>query len=684
MSVHRPSPSPYFRRARRAGALLLAAAALVPCARAEDLPAAPVADLTSLSLEDLMNVEITSVSRQRQKVSQAAAAVSVISQEDIRRSGLNTIPEALRLSPGLEVARVTAGISAVSARGFNDIYANKLLVLMDGRTVYTPLFSGVYWESVDYVMQDLERIEVVRGPGATLWGANAVNGVISINTKSARDTQGLLVAGRGGNEEYDAAVRYGGRIDDRTFYRVYGKWRDTDNFALADGDDAHDGWESLRGGFRLDRYATDRDTFTLQGDVFTTRLGETLNVPSFVPPAFRTREVGTAPEGGGNVLGRWTHVISDTSDFALQVFYDRFTFKDRQLSYEQNTLDADFQHRFSPVAGQEVIWGAGFRYLWDDLGASDVMSFSPSQRDDYIASTFVQDDFTVIPERLHLIVGSKFEVNGYSGFEVQPSARVLWTPNDRNSVWLAVSRAVRTPSRFEEDGRVTFMRALDPGTGLPVSAESVGNRGFASEKLWAYEIGYRVQPTAAVTLDFAAFANVYDDLRSFDAGAPAFNPTAAPPRITVPIGVNNKLSGETYGFEVAANWNVTPDWRLSAAYTFITLSLHQSSDSTDAATQAQDEGTSPRNQVQLHSYYNLIKDLELNGSVYYVENLRTGDVPSYVRVDANVTWRPRPGLELAVGVQNALDDRHPEFGSVVNTVSSEVPRSVFAQLVWRY
>jgi iron complex outermembrane receptor protein len=685
--MHRKKP--HRGRLVFSAALGLAVVAAAFPARAQDeadadAPPLKSEDLLNLSLEDLMNVEITSVSKQKQKVSQAPAAVAVISQDDIRRSGLNSIPELLRLSPGLDVARLTGSTWAISSRGFNDIYANKLLVVMDGRTLYTPLFSGVYWEAADYVLADLDRIEVVRGPGATLWGANAVNGVINITSKSARDTQGWLVSGRAGNEEYDSAARYGGKIDDKTFYRVYGKWRDVDNMELAGGDDSHDGWDSLRGGFRIDRYATDKDTLTLQGDVFTSRLGQTLALPSFVPPTFHTASFGDASESGGNVLGRWTHVISDVSDFSIQAFYDRFEYHNAELAYKQDTFDVDFQHRFSPFQKQEVIWGAGFRFLADDLGNSDVMRFDPSSRDDYIANAFVQDDLTLIPDRVHLFLGTKLELNSYSGLEVQPSARLLYTPDEKNSIWLAVSRAVRTPSRFEEDGRITLNRTIDQMSGLPVTAETRGNTGLESEKLLAYEIGYRTQPTKSLSIDVAAFANVYDDLRSFDPAGPALELTPPIPHVRVPVDVQNKFRGESYGVELAANWNVTQDWRLAASYTFLTLQVHQSSSSTDVINQHSIEGSAPRNQFQIHSYYNVTKNLELNSSLYYVENLSAGDVPGYLRLDAGLTWRPKDGLEVSVGVQNALDDRHPEFTTSLNTPSNEIPRSVYAQLLWRF
>jgi iron complex outermembrane receptor protein len=687
-AANRLSPSPFIVRAAFAALVPLLAWGAPPAA-AQELAAANVAaaDLAEMSLEDLMNIDITSVSKQKQRISQAPAAVTVITQDDIRRSGLNSIPELLRLSPGLQVAQVQGGTWAISSRGFADAYANKLLVLMDGRTLYTPLFSGVYWQTVDYVLPDLERIEVVRGPGATLWGANAVNGVINITTKSARDTQGWLLEARGGNEGAQGAARYGGRLGEDTYYRAWGKWRTLEDFKTAAGDDANDGWEALRGGFRIDRYSTDRDTLTFQGDAFSSRVGERLNVPSFVPPTFTTGRDATLTNAGANVLARWTHEISDTSDLSLQAYYDHFRVADRRIGYSVDTFDVEFQHRFQPLPRNELIWGAGFRFQSDHVTSSELIRVDPSSRDDYVANVFVQDDLTIVPDRLHFIFGSKFEANSYTGFEVQPSARLLWTPDDRNSVWLAVSRAVRTPSRVDENGRVALQRGIDPLTTLPFTADIRGNPRMASEKLWAYEVGYRVQPAKTLTVDVAAFANVYDDLRSFDTAPPAGaipELTEAPPRVFIPLDAGNELRGESYGVEVAANWNVSPDWRLAASYTFLTLQVHQSSSSTDVFTQASLERAEPRNQLQIHSYYDLTKDLELNASVYFVEQLRGGGAPGYVRFDANVTWRPRPGMELAVGVQNAFDDRHNEFGNDLYSVSTQVPRTVFAQLVWKF
>jgi iron complex outermembrane receptor protein len=673
-------------------------AALTACnatvARAQDDGAddtAPSDDLTatmkglsSLTLEDLMNQEVTVVSKQKQKVSQAAAAVTVITPEDIRRSGLQSVPELLRLSPGLDVARVDANTWAISSRGFNDIFANKLLVLMDGRTLYTPAFSGVYWDSVDYVLPDLERIEVVRGPGATLWGANAVNGVINIMTKSARDTQGLLVQGVGGTEEQIGSVRYGGAIDDRTFYRVYTKYRTVDDAVFADGDRAHDGWDALRGGFRIDRYATDRDTLTLQGDAYAERAGLTANLPTFLPPTFTRQVDPTLNHGGGNLLARWTHVVSPTSDFALQFYYDNVRREDTYGSYSVDTFDVDFQHRFQLVRGQDLIWGAGARFQSDSFSTRNGLTVIPTDRDAFLLSAFVQDDVTIVPERLHLILGSKFEQNSYTGFELQPSARLLWTPNARNSVWASVSRAVHTPSRVDEDARVTLSRTIDPTTGLPVQFDVVGNNQLDSEKLTAYELGYRTQITKSLSFDTSAFYNRYDDLLSLQPGAPTFDPTGTPPHVLVSAPWTNARRAESYGVEVAANWNVTDQWRLSASYSWLMLLVHSPSSDRNPLPESATEDTVPRNQAQIRSYYDITKDLEFNAAAYYVEALSAPGVPGYVRVDLGLTWRPAKDVELSVGVQNLLDDRHPEFGGQFATEGTEVQRAVYGQFVMRF
>jgi iron complex outermembrane receptor protein len=639
-------------------------------------------DLTSMSLEDLMSIQITSVSKQKQTVAQAPAAVTAIGQEEIRRSGLNSIPELLRLVPGLDVARINASHWAISSRGFNELYSRQLLVVMDGRSVYTPLFSGVYWDTLDYIMPDLDRIEVIRGPGATLWGANAVNGVINITTKSARDTQGFLISGEYSTIDRVGGVRYGGKIDDDTFYRVYTKYSTTEDFDLPGGGQDHDGWDALRGGFRIDRYAGDKDVITLQGDGYSLREGQQYNTPILLPPFVR-QTPDTANYSGGNVLARWTHTISEKSDFSVQFYYDRLNRSDVQLGYTLDTFDLDFQHRFALSKRQEIIWGADFRFMTDSIRNTSIGRFDPRNRDAYLVSGFIQDDITIVPDRVHFILGTKLETNSYSGFEIQPSARILWTPNERNSIWGAVSRAVRTPSRWEEDSTLLF--ATTPtAAGIPGEIDTIGHKGFESETMWAYELGYRTQATQSLTIDAALFYNSYDNLRSGMQGAPSLSTNPLPPHLLIPINLGNDISGATYGFEVAANWNVTPNWRLTGSYSFLITDLHRGF-GVDVTNERAFEGTTPRNQFQIHSYYDITKDLEVNAGLYYVENLRTGDIPSVIRLDAGMTWRPKENLEITFGIQNALDPQHPEFNSgFFANQNTEVPRSIYGQVLFRF
>lgn len=652
-------------------------------AGAKNTPTAPGDALGEMSLEDLMNVQVTSVSRHAQKISEAPAAVTVITQDDIHRWGLHSIPEALRLAPGMSVARMDANDWAISARGFNDQYANKLLVLVDGRTVYVPFYAGVDWDTQDYLMQDLERIEVIRGPGATLWGANAVNGVINIQTKSARDTQGVLVTGLGSNVDDVGAARYGGKIDDDTFFRLYGQFRKTEEFDETSGRGHFDGWQSTRGGFRIDRYGTDKDTLTLEGEAFQELFGDrdTLANPAFVPP-FTTEAESTNYSTGQYVLGRWTHAISDESEFSAQFYYDHFARQENELDFEQDTIDGEFQHRFPVGSIQSIIWGAGVRFVSDSTSQTLIADVDPPNKQHYRLAAFAQDDVTVVPERLHFIVGSKFEYSSYSEFEYQPSARVLWTPHERHTVWGAISRAVHTPTREVQDG--TFLLQEFPGQGgVPTAVVTTPNRDEKSEELLAYELGYRVKPIDQLTFDVATFFNHYEGLRSIDNSTPQFVPTPSPHvLVTAPAG--NSIDADSYGVEVGMNLNITRDWLLAASYSFVDIRANPRSSSTDTNNEARIEGSSPQNQAQVHTSYRVTRDLELNASAYYVETLPFYDIPSYVRTDLGLSWRPKDGLVLDVGVQNLFDNQHPEFGPGIVSLNAEVPRTVYAQLTWSF
>jgi iron complex outermembrane receptor protein len=630
-------------------------------------------DLTGLSLEDLMNVEVTSVAKEPQKISDAPAAVTVIGQDDIQRSGLGSIPELLRLVPGMDVAQMSSGRWAISSRGTNGYLADDLLVLMDGRSVYTPVFGGVTWNSVNYPLMDLDRIEVICGPGSTLWGSNAVNGVVNIITKSSKDTQGLLVDTRGGSQQDVGNVRYGGQIGDNTYYRVYTQYQYTGNGVQSDGDPAHDEWQGMQSGFRIDRYASPEDTLTVQGDAYTQAGTETVSPP----PAVSDFSDYT---NGGNVLGRWTHTESDRADTSVQAYYDRQVVWDSPVGYQQDTLDIEFQNRFPIEQRQDVTWGMGARDHFIRLAGDPTseVTVSPTYTNEFIYNGFIQDQVSIVPNRLQWFVGTKLEYNSLTYFDVQPSTRLLWTPDERNSVWAAASRSVRLPSAYEES-HVNVGGVFQYGTQNP-----------DSEKAESFEIGYKVQPLKPLTMGVTGFYNVYSDLI---VGVP----NSATPN---ELDWANAADAHSYGGEASVNWQVNPKWRVGASYSYLQVRAHAIiSSPTDLFISPWEiqnlSGTSPKNQFQIHSYYDLLKNLQFNASLYYVDSLplingvlygaNYQSVNSYFRLDMNLRWQINPNMNLAVGVQNLLENRHEEYGDVMAvTIPSEVPRTFFAEWTMTY
>ena len=657
-----------------------------------------------------MSIQVTTVSRAPQKVSDSPAAVFVITGDDIRRSGFTGIPEALRLAPGLEVARVDAHDWAISARGFNDVFANKLLVMMDGRSLYTPLFSGVYWDLQDTLMEDVDRIEVIRGPGATMWGANAVNGVINIITKSAQETQGGLVTAIGGSGESNGgAVRYGGQLGADTYYRVYTKYDDGNASKLPDGSDAYDGWKMGRAGFRIDSGAAGGNPLTLQGDVYSGRLHESYTNILSVSPYTPYLAPETSTVEGGNVLGRWTHTIAAESEVTLQTYYDR-TFRDDPaiLREDRQTLDLDLQHQFAWGERQKIVWGAGYRVSFQDASDTFRVVLGPGHRADQLASAFAQDEITLVENRLKLTAGTKFEHNDYSGFEIQPSGRLTWTPQERQTVWVAVSRAERTPSQAESAARLNQFPVY-PTPSLPFLPPSVtsvfGNPEFASGELVAYELGYRVQPLDRLAFDVATYYNVYDRLRTVELDPPPSpgnpfpfihlfpgQPGVPPPNVALIYG--NNLYAETYGAEAAATWQLTEQWRWRAAYTFTDMQTHTLPGSTDPATVFSElivEGDSPRHQFSLRSSMDLPRNVEWDFNVRYVSGLEqiagapVATVSGYVTLDMRLGWAPTRRLELSVAGQNLVTSHHAEYyGNALDSQITDVRRSVYGKLTWRF
>ncbi len=606
------------------------------------------AELKGLTLEQLMNVQVTSVSRQAEPLFSLPSAVQVITHEDIQRSGATSIPEALRLAPNLQVAQVDSRQWAISARGFNNGLANKLLVMIDGRVVYTPLFAGVFWDVQDTLLEDLDRIEVISGPGATLWGANAVNGVINIITKNAEDTQGLLVSGGGGTFlEHFVGARYGFKLGENVYLRLYGKYLDRDNTVLPGGVDATNEWWMSQGGFRMDWVPPGGDRLTFQGDAYG---GQSQQVSP-----------GDISLNGQNVLARWTHPLGADSDLTVQTYWDR-THRHTPESFAEdlNTYDIDFQHRFPVVDWFSVIWGAGYRLLADDVVNPTNFAFLPPSRNMQLFSGFLQGDFTLVPDRFKVTLGTKLEHNDFSGFEVQPSMRIAWTPDDRQTIWGAISRAVRSPSRVDTDlyapPQPPFLLA--------------GGPQFDSEKLLAYEAGYRIRPLNSLALSVAGFYNDYDQIRSLETNRLSNNAFI--------IGNDNRA--EIWGIEFSGTFQPASWWRLRGGYTFLHKRVFLKPGGSDL-NRGRAEGDDPEHQFLLQSMLDLPCHLSLDGVLRYVDELPSPHVDSYVTMDARLAWEPVRGLEFSIVGQNLFEDQHREFGSAAAT---EIPRSVYGKVTWSY
>ncbi len=643
-------------------------------------------DVTTMSVEDLMNIRVTSVSKRTQKVADAAAAVYVITQEDIRRSGATNIPEALRLVPGVQVARIDENKWAISSRGSNGRFANKLLVLIDGRSVYTPLFSGVYWNVQDVMLEDVDRIEVIRGPGATLWGANAVNGVINIITKSAKATQRTLATAGGGTELRGfTGVRYGGTIHDDTYYRGYAKYFNVGASTNPFVTDASDNWDSLRAGFRSDWAPRGPDSVTFQGDIYRSHYGETLTVPTLNAP-YSDTFANRGGISGGNILGRWTHDFANAST-ALQMYFDDTNISDNFLFTDhQKIFDIDFQHSFHPTASQVFIWGVGYRSIADNNGSSFTVSLLPSHQTLNQFSGFAQDEISFLDKRVQLTIGSKLEHNGFTGLEVEPNARVLWNITTNQSVWTAVSRAVRTPALTERGLRL-ISQVVPPGspsnpTPFPAEVAVFGSDQFQPEDLLAYEVGYRIQVANNVSADIATFYNNYTHLRSAEPGAPFVEPTPAPLHLVVPFVASNKMHGGTYGAEIFTEYKVIPRWKLSGSYSYLQMDIRKDTTSMDPI--PDNPGlSSPRHQFYVRSSLDLFRRLQHDVTVRYVDDLAGINIPRYYSVDTHIGYALPRSFEVSVGSQNLLNHQHLEFiPDFISTAPTTVKRSIYGSITW--
>lgn len=635
-------------------------------------------DLTELSIEELMELEITSVARKPQKIADAASAIYVITQEDIRRSGMTSIPEILRTAPGLHVARITSGKWAITSRGFNSLAARYLLVLVDGINVYSPTFGGVNWDEIDTLMEDIERIEVIRGPGATMWGADAVNGVINIITKKAHNTQGVHLSAGGGNyEEGFGSVRYGGNLGDNAAYRAYVKYFNRDSYKNPPGEDNSDRWHVGRAGFRMDWAGGNEDALTLQGDFYSGNARETLK-RSFLSPPYSIIDTNTLDICGGNLLTRWNRTISDSSDLQLQIYYYHAVRDDVIYRDMLDRFDADFQQRFRPGKAHEIVWGLRYNFEDHDLRDSASVSFDPDRRRLNLFSGFWQDEITLVEDHLNLVFGTKVEHNHYTGFEVQPSGRLLWKPHHNNTLWAAVSRAVKTPNRINRDFELNWV--VERRFGFLWNVVGLPNRDFDSEECIAYELGYRTHFSESIFMDLATFYTEYHDVLDLKA---RFAVSNNPPRVRILNKQVNAIHGHTYGTEIAFNCQVSPRWRLTASYTLLKLHLRTHVQNSDLADD-EEEGN-PENQFQLHSFLDLPWNMECDTACYYVDRISSNKTPSYVRLDARIGWQPTGNLQISLALQNLLDNHHPEYSTrVMGLQESEVTRSIYLKTTWRF
>ncbi len=627
-----------------------------------------------------MNESVTSVSKKAISLDQSPAAISVVTGDDIRRLGISSIPEALRLVPGLNVARINASQWAISSRGFNTQYANKLLVLMDGRSVYTPSFGGVFWDAQDMVLEDLERIEVIRGPGATLWGANAVNGVINVTSKNSRDTQGFLSSTSFGTEDRPAiSLRYGGALTDTLHYRAYVKYFNRAGSNDPAGSESPDSWDSIRGGFRTDWEPSREDLFTLQGDYYSLHTGENVTVPVLTPPFRETSETQSTSRGG-NIVGRWTRTFSGKSYLTLQAYFDSSRHEMARVVEARDTVDVQLENRFPLGARNDIVWGLGYRFTTDQFDNSPMVTFLPAHANLNLYTAFVQDEITIVPDRLRLTLGSKVEHNDYTGCEIQPSARLLWTPTSGQTVWAAASRASGTPSRYARGARINAT-VSQPAFSPVIETALIGNSNVVSETVDAYELGYRVQPARNLSVDVTGFYNVYDNILGAAIGL-AQPETTPVPHVLVPLNLANNQAGETYGAEVSVQWKPVDRWRLTANYSWLHMEMHPDVSVAKA---------SPQQQFSLRSYLTLPWNLEFNSFASFVDRTETLNLtgtttvaPAHVRVDAGIVWRPKDSIEIGIWGQNLLDRQHVEIGSQTTIENSEIPRSIVGKITVRF
>jgi iron complex outermembrane recepter protein len=639
-------------------------------------------DLTQMNLEQLLSIQVTSVSKKEQKLSNAAAAVFVITQEDIHRSGAQNIPDLLRMVPGVDVAQIDASVWAITIRGFNSRYSNKVLVLVDGRSVYTPTFSGVYWDQLDMPLDDVERIEVIRGPGGTIWGANAVNGVINIITKSARSSRGKLasVSASSSGESHNA-VRYGGSAGAHGDYRATLGYSRFAGGQFPIGISGSDSWSRAHAAFRSDFDLSTNDLLTVQGDLFSNtghHLRHTWYYPAPDDPAVSTR----FGNGGGNFLANWSHTGAGGSEMSLQTYYDSYRRDDQGTPEFQRTFDLRLDQHISTAGRHDITWGAGFRTAYSGVARGFGVQLSPDSRTDHLASAFLQDEIQV-GSGLWITLGSKIEHNDYTGVEYEPNMRLVWTPNTRETLWAAASRGIRLPNREEFGVRVDLL-SYPLGPGMTLSTPLTGNPKQRSEEIRDFEFGYRAQYSRNLSADVSSFVSFYRNLATFDVQTPRFLPNAnGTVTVESPVVYGNKARAFTYGAETSINYQVTPFWRLSPGYALLKVVIKPDPTSTDPY--ATEVGrNAPRNTFNIRSFINLSRRLQWDQMLYWVGSVSKGTVAAYSRLDTRLAWTVGDSAEISVVGQNLLRPGTFQYSDNFDLAGSAARRAVFGKITWRF
>lgn len=643
-------------------------------------------DFTDIDFDELMKIEVTSVSKKNEKLSEAAAAIYVVTEEEIRRTGATSIPEALFLVPGVDVAKIDSNKWAISIRGFNGRFANKLLVMIDGRSIYTPTSSGVYWENLNYLMSDIKRIEVIRGPGATLWGTNAVNGVINIITKEATGKEAGSISLSIGSESQGLGASQGAEINDKAKFRTYVNARKLEESKDLSGHDQDNEGKYLQTGIRFDLELADDQWLTLQGDLYKHDLRQQFSVSDFEDPYIAEIQNGDVDLIGGNIGARWGMKTSIDSELNIRTSYDFYEHNDLQFKETRNTLNLEIEHQFTPFKNHELIWGGGYRWSQSDIEGSAYFSTSSSMENIDIWNLFIQDTLDLPKQNMSLTFGAKVEGNTNSSTEVQPNIRLSWLPSNRVTLWGAISRAVRIPSQVE-NGSTINIQVIPPSdfdpTSTPGLLQIIGNNNFQSEELNAYELGFRWLPTPTLSLDIATFYNVYNDLQSYDIGDAEIKNVNGSTFYVIPINLDNNLEGYSYGTEWLVTWQVNRQSRLRFSYSFIDIKLKdkaENSFSDEVISLVADR--SLEHQASIWGSFDLSESVELDLRLYYTSernwNSSSSDysISDGVDSDLRIGWQATKSLGFSLIGRHLLHAEKQQFITESSSTDSLIERSI--------